>query len=165
MARQDPDRNVQQCLLDRLIDLEPHTRTDPPLTRPQSLERLKKSVKRDLEWLLNTHRTGDEVPEAYREVKKSLYTYGLLDVASVTLDSVHDEQRLLRSLENSITLFEPRLTRVRVTSYERMSKKKPAIQFHVEAMLMIDPAPERISFDTVLEIAKGAYQVKDAQGA
>jgi len=26
---------------------------------------------------------------------------------------------------------------------------------------MIDPAPERISFDTVLEITKGAYSVKE----
>jgi hypothetical protein len=30
---------------------------------------------------------------------------------------------------------------------------------------MIDPAPERISFDTVLEIAKGSYTVKEDQGA
>ena len=37
-----------------------------------------------------------------------------------------------------------------------------AITFHVEAMLMIDPAPERISFDTVLEVTKGAYSVKDS---
>jgi hypothetical protein len=28
-------------------------------------------------------------------------------------------------------------------------------------MLMIDPAPERISFDTVLEVTKGAYSVKE----
>jgi len=27
---------------------------------------------------------------------------------------------------------------------------------------LIDPAPERISFDTVLEISKGAYSVKEA---
>jgi hypothetical protein len=32
----------------------------------------------------------------------------------------------------------------------------------VEAVLMVDPAPERISFDTVLEISKGAYSVKEA---
>jgi hypothetical protein len=31
----------------------------------------------------------------------------------------------------------------------------------VEAMLMIDPAPERIAFDTVLEITKGSYSVKE----
>jgi predicted component of type VI protein secretion system len=36
-----------------------------------------------------------------------------------------------------------------------------AVRFHVEAMLLIDPAPERIAFDTVLEISKGAYSVKE----
>jgi predicted component of type VI protein secretion system len=48
-----------------------------------------------------------------------------------------------------------------VTSYDRIVKSSPAVEFHVEAMLMIEPAPERIAFDTVLEVGKGSYRVKD----
>jgi type VI secretion system protein ImpF len=162
---QQPERNVQQSLLDRLIDLEPHSAVEAPLTRPQSLRQLRASLKRQVEWILNTVRTIEQVPTGFRELRKSLYYYGLPDITSMALDSAQDEQRLLHALENAIVQFEPRLTRVRVTSLERLSKKRPVIQFHVEALLMIDPAPERISFDTVLEITRGSYQVKDGQSA
>jgi type VI secretion system protein ImpF len=162
---QKPERNVQQSLLDRLIDLEPDSTVDPPLTRSQSLRELRASVRRQVEWTLNSVRTIEEVPAGCRELRKSLYFYGLPDIISMALDSAQDEQRILNSLENTISQFEPRLTRVRVTSYERLSRRRAAIQFHVEALLMVEPAPERISFDTVLEVSRGSYQVKDQQNA
>ena len=34
------------------------------------------------------------------------------------------------------------------------------LRFQIEGMLMMDPAPEQVSFDTVLQIASGEYQVK-----
>lgn len=165
MANQDVERNAQQCLLDKLIDYEPDAKQEAQLTRSESLRQLRAAVKRDLEWLLNSIRTVEQVPDAYTELRKSLFYYGLADITSVTLESAQDEQQLLRSLETAITTFEPRLTRVHVITYEPVTKKKPAIQFYVEALLMVDPAPERISFDTVLEISKGSYQVKGEQRA
>jgi type VI secretion system protein ImpF len=165
MAHLDVERNAQQCLLDKLIDYEPDVKVEAQLTRAESLRHLRAAVKRDLEWLLNSIRSVEPVPEGYTELRKSLFYYGLTDITSVTLESVQDEQQLLRSLEAAITMFEPRLTRVHVITYERVTKKKQAIQFYVEALLMVDPAPERISFDTVLEIAKGTYQVRGEQRA
>ena len=88
--------------------------------------------------------------------------FGLPDIASISLQNPGDEQRLLRSLEQSIETFEPRLAHARVTSRDPYKATQQAITFHVEAMLMIDPAPERISFDTVLEMTKGAYSVKES---
>jgi len=160
MAQADYERSVQQSLFDRLIDSDPDHRAEAPLTRAESLRRLRASVRRDLEWLLNTVRTG-EVPEALQELKKSLYTYGLPDISSMSLESAQDGERLLRSLETSIALFEPRLSNIRVTCDEKISRKRMAIDFHVEALLLMDPAPERISFDTVFEVARGVYKVKD----
>jgi type VI secretion system protein ImpF len=87
--------------------------------------------------------------------------FGLPDIASISLQNPGEEQKLLRSLEESIQMFEPRLSRARVTSRDQYKTTQQAITFHVEAMLMIDPAPERISFDTVLEVSKGAYSVKE----
>jgi len=161
----EPERIVQLSLLDRLLDHQPDQRRDPHLSRSESLRQFRRGIKRDLEFLLNSVRNVEPVPPSYSEVERSLYRYGLPDLNSVTLDNPQDETRLLRSLEDAITAFEPRLSRVRVTSYERLSKKKAALFFHVEALLMIDPAPEPISFDTVLEIAKGSYSVKEGRGA
>jgi type VI secretion system protein ImpF len=152
-------------VLDRLIDHDPESKTDPHVSRFESLNQFRRSIKRDLEFLLNTVRIADPVPDAYQELRRSLYLYGLPDLNGVALDNQQDEARMLRSLEEAISEFEPRLTRVRVASYERLSKKRSALLFHVDALLMIEPQPEPISFDTVLEIAKGSYSVKDGHGA
>lgn len=161
MAKPQFIKNVQQGLLDRLIDLDPLNRQEAPMTRPESLRQFRMAVKRDLEWLLNTTRMPIEVPESCAEAEKSVLFYGLPDIASISLQNPGDEQRLLRSLEEVIETFEPRLARARVTSRDPYRSTQQSITFHVEAMLMIDPAPERIAFDTVLEISKGAYSVKE----
>jgi type VI secretion system protein ImpF len=161
MATQKFEKTLQQGLLDRLIDLEPGTRNEPSTSRAESLRQFRAAVKRDLEWLLNSTRPHLDLPEAYQELEKSLLTYGLPDVSSMSIDNAGDQQRLLRSLETAIELFEPRLARARVIGKERWKKGQQTITFHVEAILLIDPAPERISFDTVLEISKGAYSIKD----
>jgi type VI secretion system protein ImpF len=161
MANPKFTKNIQQGLLDRLIDMEPLNRQEAPMTREASLRQFRLAVKRDLEWLLNTTRMPIEIPEACEELRNSLLFFGLPDIASISLQNPGDEQRLLRSLEKSIQMFEPRLARPRVTARDPYRSTQQAITFHVEAMLMIDPAPERISFDTVLEVTKGAYSVKE----
>jgi type VI secretion system protein ImpF len=162
MANPKIELIIQQGLLDRLIDLEPGNRSEPAITRAESLRRLRQSVRRDLEWLLNTTRMPIEMPADCGELEKSVLCYGLPDVNSMSLQSALDHRRLLRSLEIAIETFEPRLFHARVTSTDPFHHGKQAIMFHVEALLLLDPAPERISFDTVLEISKGAYNVKEA---
>ena len=154
-------KNIEQGILDRLIDLEPDNRYEAPMNRPESLRLFRAAVKRDLEFLLNTTRMPIEVPEFCNEVHNTVVFYGLPDIASISVQDFGDEQKLMHSLEKAIQIFEPRLARVRVTGRDRFSAAQQAITFHVEAMLMIDPAPERISFDTVLEISKGSYSVKE----
>lgn len=161
MAKPTFIKNIQQGLLDRLIDLEPLNRQEVPMSRVESLRQFRLSVKRDLEWLLNTTRMPIEIPDSCGEVDNTVLFFGLPDIASVSLQNPGDEQRLLRSLEQAIQNYEPRLANARVTSRDPYKSTQQAITFHVEALLMMDPAPERISFDTVLEVSKGSYSVKD----
>jgi type VI secretion system protein ImpF len=161
MAEQRFEKTVQAGLLDRLIDENPDTRAEAPISRAESLRRFRASIKRDLEWLLNTINSGLEFPEAYREARKSVLTYGLPDVSGFSLQNRADETRLLQSIEQVIENFEPRLKRVRVSNPNEVTSTQQAIVFHVDALLMMDPAPERIAFDTVLEVGKGAYSIKE----
>jgi type VI secretion system protein ImpF len=161
MAKPNFIKNVQQGFLDRLIDLEPENRFEVPMSRAESLRQLRMAVKRDLEWLLNSTRMPIEVPESCEEVDKSVLFYGLPDISSVSVQDSAQAQRLQKCLESAIEMFEPRLARARVTSRGKFRATNQSITFHVEAMLMIDPAPERIAFDTVLEISKGAYSVQE----
>src|SRR5262245_47281665 len=144
MATPKFTKSVQPSLLDRLIDLDPSNRQEAPVGRAESLRQFRAAVKRDLEWLLNTTCAPIEIPETCEEAKKSLLRFGLPDIASISIQDQGEELRLLRSLEKAIEQFEPRLARARVTNKEPFRATNQAITFHVEAMLLIDPAPERI---------------------
>ena len=160
MPRPDPDLAVTISILDRLIDLNPGTPSDPPANRSQSVRQLKDSLRRDMEWLLNTRRIPDEAPEEYQELFRSLYNYGLPDVTSIALNSPRDQQRLMRLVEQTIELFEPRLTGARVRAINDTGSGPRVLRFQIEALLKMDPAPEQILFDTVLQLNTGEYQIK-----
>src|ERR1035438_10147291 len=96
MAKADPDVAVTPALLDVLIDLEPKVTADPPASRSQSVRQLKASLRRDLEWPLNTRRIPDEAPETYRELHRSLYNFGLPDVTSMSLNSPREDRKSTR---------------------------------------------------------------------
>jgi type VI secretion system protein ImpF len=159
MARSDAAPNVTLSVFDRLIDNEPGIRTDPAQGRSQSLRKLKISLRRDLEWLLNTRRSVLEVKDSTLEVEKSLFNYGLPDISSMGVHSVQDHKRLLWMIESTIATFEPRIADARVTM-EQVGGSARVLRFQIQGILRIDPAPERVTFDTVLELASGEYEVK-----
>ncbi|MCC7497235.1 MAG: type VI secretion system baseplate subunit TssE [Bryobacterales bacterium] len=166
MARTELEFTVTQTVLDRLIDREPQAPADPSMTRAQSVRNLKASLRRDLEWLLNTRRTPEAVDESYPELYRSLFNFGLPDVTSISVDSPRDRNRLLRAIEKIIEIFEPRLDAVRVTALENTNAALlKQVRFQVEGLLKMDPAPELISFDTVLSLTSGEYQVQGDRGA
>jgi len=161
MPKADPDLAVTPSVLDRLIDLDPNASSDPPASRSQSVRQLKASLRRDLEWLLNTRRNPDEVPETYQELFRSLYNFGLPDITSMGLNSPRDRQRLLRMVQQTIEIFEPRLLSVRVRALDDAGSGPRILHFQIEVLLKMDPAPEQILFDTVLQLNSGEYKVKD----
>jgi type VI secretion system protein ImpF len=165
MPRWEPDKTVEQSLLDRLIDLEPKNPTEQPVTRAQSVRQLKSSLRRDLEWLLNTRRTPEAVGSEFQELERSLFNYGLTDLTTLNWESTRDRSFLARMVENLLATFEPRLKRVRVVAVGELSATQNILRFQIEGLLDMDPAPERISFDTVLQLSSGEYQVKGDLGA
>lgn len=82
MSRYRPEEVVTQPLLDRLFDLNPDEKVDAPVTRLESVRRLKAALKRDMEWLLNTRHCPvmDEMEDDAGELKRSLLNYGLPDI-------------------------------------------------------------------------------------
>jgi len=150
---------VTLSALDRLIDQEPERKLEPPVTRAQSLRELKGALRRDLEWLLNTRRTIEASPASLKELERSLYNYGLPDVSSLYLRSPRDQALLLQAIKTAIDIFEPRLLNIKVT-LEPATDDTRVIRFAIEGLLRMDPAPEHVYFDTVLEPMSGQYQVK-----
>jgi type VI secretion system protein ImpF len=164
MARYADDNTAAVTLstLDRLIDDDPDTSVEAIPTRTQSVRQLKDGLRRDLEWLLNTRRVAVPPDESLKEVNRSLYVFGLPDFTHYGLNSPQDQAKLVRFLQSTVKIFEPRMANVRIVPLEAVAGKTRTLRFRIEGMLVMDPAPEHVSFDTVLELTSGGYEVRNA---
>ncbi|MGO8819166.1 MAG: type VI secretion system baseplate subunit TssE [Terriglobia bacterium] len=154
----DKEGPVTLSVLDRLIDSEPERNQEPPLTRSQSLRELRTALRRDLEWLFNTRCTIESPPETLREVERSVYNYGIQDTSSLYMRSIKDQEFLAKSIKTAINFFEPRLLSVKVTIGGSFGEVR-GLHFSIEGLLRMDPAPEPVFFDTILDPSKGEYTV------
>ncbi len=160
MPRADREPSNVASILDRLLDDQPGVSQEATPYRSQNVRQLKKSVARDLEALLNTRREAlDDIPSEFTEVNRSLLIYGLPDFTSYSLLGQQDRARVRRALEETIVHFEPRLQRVRVT-LEPPREEDRILRFRVDALLRMDPAPEVVTFDTMLQMITQAYVVQ-----
>ena len=108
---------------------------------------------------LNTRQVVGGIPPGLEELTRSVAAYGLPDFTTVSIKSPSDQNRMQRTLEAAIKAFEPRLDDVKVTiTTVRATDQK--MRFHIEARLKVEPAPEPVSFDTVLQVANSQYVVK-----
>jgi type VI secretion system protein ImpF len=159
---------VRQSILDRLLGEDllyegAGDRGRPPRTWEESVTVLKRNLLRDLEYLLNTRRTTDVARDPHDHLSRSVYNYGLKDIATFSADSSETPDEVRRTIERAIALFEPRLTDVRVTLTEAGKSTDRKVEFHIEGTLQTEPDPERVEFDTVLEIAKKRFEISPHQ--
>jgi type VI secretion system protein ImpF len=160
MSRYDNEVRVTLSVLDRLLDYEPDLSSEPPASRAKSLRLFKQAVRRDLESLLNTRQLADGVPENLKEVSNSVLVYGLPDFSSASGENPDDVNRMRRAIVAAISAFEPRLRDVTV-SVETSNGGNRALHFRIDANLIVDPAPEPVSFDTTLHLISGEYKVSE----
>jgi type VI secretion system protein ImpF len=157
---QEVERTAQRSVLDRLIDTDPEMNTEPSMTWAQSVREFKRSVRRDLEWLLNTRRIVEPAPAEFVEVQHSLYHYGLPDITSLAAESMAARDWLRRQVEETIAQFEPRLAGVQVTIATVEEEGRRELRFVIDALLRMEPNPEQVVFDTVLEVASSTFEVR-----
>lgn len=160
MSRTDNEVRVTPSILDRLIDYEPKQSQEAPKSRSNSLKELKLTVQRDLEWLLNTRVLVGDVDERLEEVNKSVAMYGLPDFTGVSAKSHLEQKRMTQAIKRAIKNFEPRFLDLRVT-LEPLSTTDKSLRFRIEANLNVEPTPEPVAFDTVLQLGSGDFEVKE----
>ncbi len=166
MVKREIERTVQPSLLDRLTDDDHRSPADRQVSYGESLRLFKMGVQRDLEWLLNTRRVIEPSPPELVELGRSLYNFGLPDVTSLSRDSIAAKLKLLREVEEALAIFEPRLTNIRIAMVEADGdQNRRELRFVVEATLRLDPTPEQVVFDTVLQFSSGQYDVEAPKDA
>jgi type VI secretion system protein ImpF len=153
-------QRAQLPLLDRLVDDAPDVAQDPPLSPAAAVALLRRSVRRDIEALLNARRRWRSWPDGYRELAQSPVGYGIGDFASGAFNDPAQRDRLRLEIEQAIRRFEPRLAHVRVVLLDAENTLDATLRLRIEGLLQVEPAPEPIAFDTLVDAATAEVQVK-----
>ena len=147
-------------VLDRLLDDDPGVSREPPRGRDQVLREIKESVRRDLENLLNTRRRLFAWPPELKELDRSVVGYGIPDLAGGALGAARASEEFCRLLQTVLRQYEPRFTSVEVRPLANAEPLDRTLRFRIDALLIADPAPEPIVFDSTLKPATGDFEVK-----
>ena len=89
---------------------------------------------------------------------RSVVGFGLSDFAGLSLANVHHRRNICVSIESAIAAHEPRLRQVRV-ELELHRKTVNARYFSINAVLVVRPAQEPVSFDALLTPTSLQYSV------
>jgi type VI secretion system protein ImpF len=121
-----------------------------------------RAVRRDLEDLLNSHPPHLRVGVGRTELEDSLLSYGLPDIASLSLIAAQERTDIGTLLKAVIERFEPRLGEIRVALLNAPDDPDTKLRYRINARLRVDPAPE-VTFETVIELATGQASVTSGQ--
>lgn len=158
----DKKRQLRPSILDRLLDDAPTQPEDTTDQRYQTIDALRRSVRRDLETLLNTRHRISPWPEELEALEHSLVNYGLPDLATVNVVDHDSKQRFTQLLEQIIRHFEPRFKDVSVRPLANADERDRSLRFRIEATLYADPMPEILNFNSVLEPVTRTVSLKEA---
>lgn len=153
MARIDPDTPLLPSLLDRLLDDQPDSPTDPRRSRGQNLAELRQAIRRDLEAFLNTRQRCLSPPPGLPGLTDSLINYGIPDFTGISLASQDSRDDFRAAIEAVIRRFEPRFQRIAVTLVDGDETEGRALRFRIEALVYADPAPEPVVFSSWVDPA------------
>lgn len=158
---------LQPSLLDRLTDNEPDAKVESRAQRVLSLSRLKRSVLRDLAWLLNSGNLAiTEDLTAYKQVQNSVLNFGISDLAGKTVSKT-DVPALEREIRQAILDFEPRILanslKVRV-NLDRAKMSHKTMTFVIEGQLWAQPLPVNLYLSTDLDLESGSAAVVETTG-
>jgi type VI secretion system protein ImpF len=159
-AARTPPPRAQLPLLDRLIDDAPEQKADPPLSPGEALAVLRRSVRRDLEALLNARRRWRPWPAHLAELDTSSIGYGIPDFTAGVLNDPRQRESLRAEIEATIRRFEPRFAALSVSVVDGPDPLEPALRLRIEALLHAEPAHEPIAFDTLVDATTAEVTVR-----
>jgi type VI secretion system protein ImpF len=151
---------LQPALLDRLTN---HGNAEAP--RTMSSRELRRCVRRDLEWLLNTvNLESIEDLSDFPQVASSVVNYGVPGLSGRTLATMEPEG-IAGLIRLAIQRFEPRLSQVRVV-HEPVAygADEQGIAFRIEAELWGNPQPQRMEMRTSFDVDSRQVAIADLGG-
>ena len=147
----DGEVGIRPSLIDSLTDLDPDRTEERPSASRESARKLRDSLRRDLENLLNTRERCLSLPEDLRELDRSVYSYGVEDLSGADLASKETRENFLQHLGQRIRAHDPRFHSVKVESLEGDDPHDRTLRLRIEALVKLDGGREDVRFDFRLE--------------
>jgi type VI secretion system protein ImpF len=133
--------------------------------RTFTMRRLRESVFRDLNWLLNSSSLDSiEDLSRYPHVVDSVVNYGMPSLAGTPSSSI-DVKMTAGRIARAIKSFEPRLAKVRVIPERRdVASGEFALEFRIEAELWGQPVPQELVMRTSIDLNTGEARLAEVAG-
>ena len=158
---------LQPALLDRLTDLDPHTKVEAADHRTMSKAQIRDAILRDLSWLLNAVQPLGRQAQAFPEAADSVLNFGLPAMSGQMASKV-DVSLLERIIRQAIVRFEPRVMDntlvVRALESDSVLDTHNVIEFEIRGHLWSQPVPLEILLRTQLDLEAGQVEVRDVGG-
>jgi type VI secretion system protein ImpF len=154
------------ALLDRLTDLAPHERGEAAHARSMSKSEFRRSVLRDLGWLLNTTSAESEIAfGGVPNVRESVLNFGVQALSGKYL--VEDDLRALEAgVAASIRRFEPRILadtlRVKVVTSSSEQATRNHLSMEIRGQLWAEPYPIELLLRSRVDLECGQIALVDA---
>lgn len=151
-----PVEKLQPCLLDRLTDDDPANPEESRNQRVISLQRYRRGVLRDIEWLLNASahlpaEGGKRLPLwDFPEVCRSVLNYGTRQLCGLLTPNMEE---LEVQLAEALRLFEPRI--LQHSLVVRAVLDRHIIAFEIRGELWANPMPEQLFIKTKIDLETG----------
>lgn len=159
MERVAPNSELIPSILDRLVDLAPGEMRDAPADRVK-LASIRKSVRSDLEDLLNTRWRCSGQLNRMESLQSSLANYGIPDFSGGNMLASQDPDIVFEAIERAIERFEPRLLNVSIRPLQVEQAVDRTLRFQIDATLYVEPLQERVRFNSALDSATGKISVE-----
>jgi type VI secretion system protein ImpF len=162
MPDQVPIEKLQPCLLDRLTDDEPGKQEESRMQRVISLQKYRRGVLRDLQWLFNAYAVlrfedGTSELDDYPEAMRSVLNFGTRQLCGLTAPNM---DRLREELAEALQVFEPRLTPRALTI--RADMENNIVTFDLDGELWANPLPEHLHLKTAVDVETGQCLLGDS---
>ena len=90
--------------------------------------------------------------------------YGIPDFASGAFNDPERREELRSEIEQTLRRFEPRLMSVSVQLIDTRQRLETTLRLRIDAVLHAEPAPEAITFDTLVDPTTDDIVVRQGTG-
>ena len=129
-------------LVDRLSN------ADDPRT---AVARLRESLRRDLEAMLNSRRHLLSWPEELDQLDRSLINYGLDDLVHESIGADEFRERFTDDVERLVRRLEPRIARCEVTILPNKDELDRTLRLRIAGLVTLDGERQELTFDSHLD--------------